>query len=525
MIRHVLIWIEKSSPRTKVLIVTAIAVVGIGCRLPGHIDSPDALWGALLAGTDLVGEIPPQRWNADDYYEPVAGVAGRSVSRWGAFLDDPSGFDHRFFGIGEPEAVAMDPQHRLLLEVTWEAAEHSGRDPRRLFGTDAGVFFGLSHQDYMQVTRDAGAMGLAYAFTGTPFSMASGRVAHAMGLTGPAITLDTACSSSLVAVHAARRSLLARECHVAFAGGAMLMFSPTTFASASGLGMLSPTGRCHAFDERADGFVRAEGCGVVMLKLLSDALRDSDRVLAVIRGSAVNQDGRTHNILAPSRAAQIAVIDRALAEAQVDPSSVGMIEAHGTGTPVGDTEEFQSLSTRYGRHSPCALGSLKSNLGHAESAAGVLGLIKATLALAHGVVPRSVHFHQLPAHLQPIETRLFVPTETAPWPSTGADGLRRARPYRPTECPARMPTSCSNKPLTRQLHLVRRKPPEHTISRGCFRFLRPRRRRFAFRPGDLPLGWTRAPAVIAPVTSRGPSPAGAGTGPSGTRSLRQRSTI
>ena len=404
--------------------MTAIAVVGIGCRLPGHIDSPDALWGVLLAGTGLVTEIPQQRWDADDYYEPA--VTGRSVSRWGAFLEDPSGFDHRFFGIGEPEACAMDPQHRLLLEVTWEAAEHSGRDPRCLFGTDVGVFFGLSHQDYMQVTRDAGAMGQAYAFTGTPFSMASGRVAHAMGLTGPAITMDTACSSSLVAVHAARRSLLAGECRVAFAGGAMLMFSPTTFASASGLGMLSPTGRCHAFDERADGFVRAEGCGVVMLKLLSDALRDNDRVLAVIRGSAINQDGRTHNILAPSRVAQIAVIDRALAEAQVDPSSVGMIEAHGTGTPVGDTEEFHSLSMHYGRRSPCALGSLKSNLGHAESAAGVLGLIKATLALTHGVIPRSLHFHRLPAHLQPIATSLFVPTDTVPWPSTGADGPRRA---------------------------------------------------------------------------------------------------
>ncbi|WP_354106819.1 sulfolipid-1 biosynthesis phthioceranic/hydroxyphthioceranic acid synthase [Bradyrhizobium sp. LB14.3] len=406
--------------------MTAIAVIGIGCRLPGHIDSPDALWGALLAGVDFVTDIPQQRWNADDYYAPMPGAPGRSVSRWGAFLDDPSGFDHPFFGTGESEARAMDPQHRLLLEVTWEAAEHSGRDPRCLVGADAGVFFGLSHQDYMQVTRDAGAMGQAYTFIGTPFSMASGRVAHAMGLTGPAITMDTACSSSLVAVHAARRSLLARECHTAFAGGVMLMFSPTTFASASGLGMLSPTGRCHAFDERADGYVRAEGCGVVMLKLLSDALRDNDRVLAVIRGSAVNQDGRTHNILSPSRAAQIAVVDRALSEAQIDPSSVGMIEAHGTGTPLGDSEEFHSLSTHYGRESPCALGSLKSNLGHSESAAGVLGLIKTTLALAHGVVPRSLHFHRLPAHLQTIETQLFVPTDTVPWPSTGADGLRRA---------------------------------------------------------------------------------------------------
>ncbi len=434
--------------------MTAIAVVGIGCRLPGYIDSPDALWGALLAGIDFVTDIPQQRWNADDYYVPVAGVPGRSVSRWGAFLDDPSGFDHRFFGIGEPEALAMDPQHRLLLEVTWEAAEHSGRDPRCLLGANAGVFFGLSHQDYMQVTRDAGAMGQAYTFTGTPFSMASGRVAHAMGLTGPAITMDTACSSSLVAVHAARRSLLERECHIAFAGGAMLMFSPATFASASGLGMLSPTGRCHAFDERADGFVRAEGCGVVMLKLLSDALRDNDRVLAVIRGSAVNQDGRTHNILASSRAAQIAVIDRALSEAQVDPSSVGMIEAHGTGTPMGDTEEFHGLSTQYGRQSPCALGSLKSNLGHAESAAGVLGLIKTTLAIAHGVVPRSLHFQRLPAHLQTIETRLFVPTDTVPWPSTGADELA-VQPYRLTACPARTRTSCSNRLLRHLPHLFR----------------------------------------------------------------------
>ncbi|WP_395660101.1 sulfolipid-1 biosynthesis phthioceranic/hydroxyphthioceranic acid synthase [Aestuariivirga sp.] len=406
--------------------MTAIAVVGIGCRLPGAIYSPEDLWEGLLRGTDLVTEIPPQRWNADDYYDPVPGVPGSSVSRWGAFLDDPAGFDFPFFGIREPDALAMDPQHRLLLEVTWEAAEHAGWDPRRLAGTAAGVFFGLSHQDYLQVTRDAGTIGQAYSFTGTPFSMASGRVAHAMGLTGPALTIDTACSSSLVAVHAARRSLLAGDCSTAFAGGAMLMFAPSTYASASGLGMLSPTGRCHAFDERADGFVRAEGCGVVMLKRLDDARRDNDRVLAVIRSSAVNQDGRTHNILAPSRTAQAAVIGRALAEAQVDPSGIGMVEAHGTGTPVGDTEEFNSLSSHYGRSAPCALGSLKSNLGHAESAAGVLGLIKATLAVSHGAVPRTLHFRKLPAHLQAIRTGLFVPTDTVPWPSTGADGLRRA---------------------------------------------------------------------------------------------------
>jgi polyketide synthase 5 len=407
-------------------IVTSIAVVGIGCRLPGGIGSPEALWVALMAGTDLVTEIPQSRWNADLDYDAEAGVPGRSISRWGAFLDDPSGFDYPFFGFGEPEALAMDPQHRLLLEVTWEAVEHAGRDPKSLFDTDAGVFFGLSHQDYMQVTRDAGVLSHAYSFTGTPFSMASGRVAHALGLKGPALTLDTACSSSLVAIHAARRSLLANECSVAFAGGAMLMFAPTTYASASGLGMLSPTGRCRSFDAQADGFVRAEGCGVVMLKRLGDALRDNDRVLAVIRGSAVNQNGGSNTILAPSRAAQVAVIEQALADAQVDPAHIGMIEAHGTGTQLGDTEEYSSLSTHYGRQQNCALGSLKSNLGHTESAAGVLGLIKATLALGHGVVPRTLHFTQLPAHLQAIQTQLFVPTETVPWPVTGPDGLRRA---------------------------------------------------------------------------------------------------
>ncbi len=406
--------------------MTSIAIIGIGCRLPGGIHSPTALWEALLQGTDLVTEIPQERWNADDYYDSVPGVPGLSVSRWGAFLDDPAGFDYPFFNIGEPEALAMDPQHRLLMEVAWEAVEHAGCDPRSLFGSEAGVFFGLSHQDYTQVTRDANGLAHAYSFTGLPFSMASGRVAHAMGLKGPAISMDTACSSSLVAVHEARRSLLASECRVALAGGVMMMFSPTTYASASGLGMLSPTGRCHAFDVRADGFVRAEGCGVVMLKRLDDAFRDNDRVLAVIRGSAINQDGRTPNILAPSRVAQAAVIERALAEAQVDPSAIGMVEAHGTGTPIGDTEEFNSVSALYGRTAPCALGSLKSNLGHAESAAGVLGLIKATLALMHGAVPRSLHFEQLPAHLQKIETRLFVPTDTVPWPSVGADGLRRA---------------------------------------------------------------------------------------------------
>ena len=407
-------------------VMTDIAVVGLACRLPGGINSPDALWDTLVRGTDLVDVVPRDRWNADDYYDAEAGLPGRSVSRWGAFLADPTGFDFPFFGISEREALAMDPQHRVLLEVTWEAAERSGIDPARLRGSDTGVFFGLSHQDYAMVTRNAGALSEAYSFTGIPFSMASGRVAHAMDLRGPALTLDTACSSSLVAIHTARRALDAMECDVAFAGGVMLMFSPQSYASASGLGMLSPTGRCQPFDARADGFVRAEGCGVVVLKRLRDARRDNDRILAVIRGTAVNHDGRTDNMLAPSSAAQVAVIQRALADAGVDASSIGVVEAHGTGTAVGDTIEYRSLSQVYGRSTPCAVGALKSNLGHAESAAGVLGLIKTVLSLQHGVVPRVLHFESLPEPLQQIETQLFVPTQPVPWPAVNAQGVRRA---------------------------------------------------------------------------------------------------
>lgn len=406
--------------------VTDIAVVGLACRLPGGIDSPEALWDTLIRGTDLVDVVPRDRWNADDYYDAEVGVPGRSVSRWGAFLSDPTGFDFPFFGISEREALAMDPQHRVLLEVTWEAAERSGIDPARLRGSDTGVFFGLSHQDYSMVTRNAGALSDAYSFTGIPFSMASGRVAHAMDLRGPALTLDTACSSSLVAIHTARRALDAMECNMAFAGGVMLMFSPQSYASASGLGMLSPTGRCQPFDARADGFVRAEGCGVVVLKRLSDARRDNDRILAVIRGTAVNHDGRTDNILAPSSAAQVAVIHRALADAGVEASSIGVVEAHGTGTAVGDTIEYRSLSQVYGRSAPCAVGALKSNLGHAESAAGVLGLIKTVLSLQHGVVPRVLHFDSLPEPLQRIDTQLFVPTQSVPWPAVDSQHVRRA---------------------------------------------------------------------------------------------------
>ena len=403
--------------------LTPIAVVGMACRLPGGIDSPHKLWEALLRGEDLVTEVPADRWDADELYDPEKGVAGRSISKWGAFLQDVTGFDPDFFGINEREATAMDPQHRVLLETAWEAVEQAGFTPASLAGSATGVFIGMSHDDYAMVTSDAGAFDQAYAFTGNPFSMASGRISHSLGLHGPSLTTDTACSSSLVAVHQACRSLHEGESDMALAGGVMLMLDQRLYASASGQGMLSPTGRCHSFDVEADGFVRAEGAGIVMLKRLDDAQRDGDRVLAVIRGTAANQDGRTENILTPSEDAQVAVFRAALSAAGVEPGTVGMVEAHGTGTPVGDTIEYNSVSTVYGHDGPCALTSVKSNFGHAESAAGVLGLMKAVLALHHGVVPQNLHFNRLPDHLAKIETGMFVPQENTPWP---VDGVRRA---------------------------------------------------------------------------------------------------
>ena len=406
--------------------VTPVAVIGMACRLPKGIDSPDRLWNALLHGEDLITEIPADRWDADEYYDPEPGVPGRSNSRWGGFIDGVADFDPEFFAINEREAIAIDPQHRLLLETSWEAVEHAGLAPKSLAGSQTGVFVGVCHEDYAFVTSDAGALDGAYGFTGTAPSMASGRVSYAMGLHGPSMTMDTGCSSGLLAAHLACRSLHEGESNLALVGGAMVILEPRVFVSASAQGMLSPTGRCHTFDVGADGFVRSEGCAVIMLKRLPDALRDGDRVLAVLRGTATNQDGRTETISTPSVAAQVASYRATLDVAGVDPATVGMIEAHGTGTPVGDPIEFASLAEVYGIDRACALGSAKSNLGHTEAAAGVVGMIKAVLSLQHGVVPPMLHHTRLPDELARIKTGLFVPHEVTPWPDQEDGAPRRA---------------------------------------------------------------------------------------------------
>lgn len=403
-----------------------IAIIGMACRLPGGITSPDQLWEALLRGDDLVTEVPPERWDADEYYDPQPGVPGRSVCKWGAFLDDVAGFDADFFGITEKEATAMDPQHRLLLETSWEAMEHGGLTPYALADSRTGVFMGLMHDDYQFVHAEADALEGPYGYMGNSFAMGSGRIAHTLGLRGPAMTVDTACSSGLAAVHVACRSLHDGESDIALAGGASVSLEPRKSCSGSAIGMLSPTGRCHAFDVAADGFVAGEGSVVLMLKRLPDALRVGDRILAVLRGTAANQDGHTVNIVTPSRTAQVEAYRSALAVAGVDARTIGMVEAHGPGTPVGDPIEYASLAEVYGLDGPCALASVKTNFGHTQSAAGALGLMKAVLALQHGVIPRSLHFTRLPDDMAEIETNLFVPQENTRWPSNGHHGPRRA---------------------------------------------------------------------------------------------------
>lgn len=406
--------------------VTPVAVIGMACRLPGGIDSPDLFWEALLRGDDLVTEVPQDRWDVDEYYDPEPGVPGRSICKWGAFMENIGDFDPEFFGITEKEATAMDPQHRMVLETSWEAMEHAGLTPQKLANSLTGVFVGLNHGDYQFVHADAHTFEGPYGNTGTNSCFASGRVSYALRVHGPAVTVDTACSSGLFAAHLACRSLHDGESDLAFAGGVYAMLEPRRFASGSASGMLSRTGRCHAFDVAADGFVSGEGAVMLLLKRLPDALADGDRILAVVRGTAANQDGHTVNIVTPSAEAQTAAYHAALAAADVDPDTVGMVEAHGTGTPVGDPIEYSSLAEVYGSNGPCALGSVKTNFGHTQSAAGALGLMKTVLALQHGMVPQNLHFTSLPDELAQIDTELFVPQENTPWPKDSQHAPRRA---------------------------------------------------------------------------------------------------
>ncbi|CQD20060.1 acyl transferase domain-containing protein [Mycobacterium europaeum] len=395
-----------------------IAVVGMACRTPGGVESPDDLWRLLLDKRDPVREGPFDRWDVDAFYDPDPHTPGRCNTRWAATLDDITGFDAAFFGMSPEEAASTDPQHRLLLEVCWEALEHAGIVPRDVFGTRGGVFVGMSSQDSrVRLSMDYQKID-AYAGTiGNVLSTAAGRVSYFLGLHGPSVGLDTACSSSLVATHLGVQSLRSGESDFVLAGGANIMLTPEFMLSGTRWGMFSPTGRCHAFDARGDGLVRSEGAGIVVLKRLSDAERAGDRILAVIRGSAINQDGRSQGLVHPSEDAQRMVYSAAVAQAGIDPGRVGLVETHGPGTPVGDPIEFRALTPVYGSGvGRCALGSVKSNIGHLESAAGIAGFIKAVLAVGHGVIPPNLHFQQWNPNISPDNTRFFVPTDATDWP-------------------------------------------------------------------------------------------------------------
>ncbi|GHH83872.1 polyketide synthase [Streptomyces sulfonofaciens] len=401
-----------------------IAIVGIGCRFPGGADSPERFWQLLLDGVDTVTPVPASRWPNEDYYDADPSAAGRMSFRQGAFIEDVDRFDPYFFGIAPTEAARMDPQQRLFLEAAWEALEDAGQTQPGLRGSATGVFVGANSADYLQLQLQEPHRINTHTIMGGTGSAIANRLSYLLDLQGPSMVVDTACSSSLVAVHLACQSLRQHESDLAVAGGVHLVLSPiTTMAHAKGL-PLAPDGRCKTFDASADGYTRGEGVGAIVCKRLSDAQADGDRIWAVIRGTAVNQDGRTNGLTAPSGWSQKAVIAQALRNARMTASDVTLIEAHGTGTALGDPIEVEALAETYGSAdgggTPCSLGSVKTNIGHLEPAAGIAGLIKAALSIHHRTIAPTLHLRTLNPLMSLDGTRFLIPTRTRPWEAPDA---------------------------------------------------------------------------------------------------------
>ncbi|HET8839891.1 MAG TPA: beta-ketoacyl synthase N-terminal-like domain-containing protein, partial [Ktedonobacteraceae bacterium] len=405
----------------------AIAIIGMGCRFPGNADTPERFWQLLREGFDAISEVPADRWDIDAFYHPDPDAPGKMYTRSGGFLADLDQFDAAFFGISPREAIKMHPHQRLLLEVAWEALEHAGQTLPALAGSKTGVFIGLMNtQDYAQLQVQTGNETYVddpYYGIGNSSSVASGRLSYIFDFQGPNLTVDTACSSSLVATHLACQSLRHRECHLALAGGVSTNLLPEHVVNACKMRMLSRQGCCKTIDAAADGFVIGEGCGVVVLKRLSDALDDQDTILAVIRGSAVNQDGRSNGMTAPNKLSQEAVIRQALINAGVEPQRIGYVEAHGSATPLGDPIEIEALAAALGHghtpEHPLLIGSVKTNIGHLTGAAGIAGLIKTVLALQHQEIPPHLHLEKRNPYIRWSGYPVVIPQKCVAWPAEG----------------------------------------------------------------------------------------------------------
>ncbi|MCA0456393.1 MAG: acyltransferase domain-containing protein [Chloroflexi bacterium] len=400
-----------------------IAVIGMGMRFPGGVRTPAALWELLANGVDAISPIPADRWDINDYFDADPKALGKMYTRAGGFLDRIDEFDPAFFGISPREAVSMDPQQRLLLEVAWEALENAGQAPDKLVGSATGVFVGMGNNDYSRIVWSDTENVDVYFSTGTAYSVSAGRLSYILGLQGPSMVIDTACSSSLMAIHLATQSLRGKESNMALVGGVNLVLLPETHINFSKAQMLSPDDHCKTFDAAANGYVRSEGCGMVVLKRLSDAVADGDRIWAVIRGSAVNQDGRSSGLTAPNGPSQEAVLRQAIANAGVSAGEVSYVEAHGTGTSLGDPIEVQALAAALGeghtKSDPLLIGSLKTNVGHMEAAAGIGGFMKAVMMLHHGQIPPHLHLQTLNPFIPWDEIPLDVPTTLRPLPVRG----------------------------------------------------------------------------------------------------------
>ncbi|NJK50439.1 acyltransferase domain-containing protein [Candidatus Gracilibacteria bacterium] len=399
-----------------------IAIVGMGCRFPGGANDPEAYWRMLRDGIDAIAEVPLERWDNREYYDRDPDALGKICTREGGFLDRVDGFDAEFFGISAREAKSMDPQQRLLLEVSWEAIENSAQSPQQLSNSATGVFVGIYINDYSKaIAKDGDPTQIdAFCAAGTSLSVAAGRLSYFFGLKGPSMVIDTSCSSSLITVHLACQSLRLRECDRALAGGVCLNLVPHTSIALSRTHMLNPDGRCKTFDADANGFVKGEGCGMVVLKRLSDAIADKDNILAVIRGSAVNHNGRSSSLIAPHGPSQQAVIRQALEMGGVEPNQIDYIEVQGTGTAAGgEPIEVSALEAVFGKgrspDRPLTIGTVKTNIGHLEAASGIASLMKVVLAMQHGEIPPHLHVKRLNPYVNWDELPITVPTKSQPW--------------------------------------------------------------------------------------------------------------